>query len=1456
MIGLCGGVKHCYVTETLLDMSNDNKQGACPCSTENLSEKNSVECQNFKPRRKVLFPEDDDDLVTKYFEPANPWKHKTNLTRDMLVSEYIESCKTHQALPIHTIIAQIEELSEHVLSGQNRAPRFCLSECSVYGSRSIDALEALLRRVQYRRFEIHDTVLDDEGAEALFDMIEYYESANIINITGGREFGIRGWQACSRMIKMSAELSELEIRDIQLDIENVPVLARALRPHTCCLRSLCLTRARLAGPALTCLVKVLKINNSVRELKLGDNELNVEDAKQLASLLEINTRIQLLDLSNNYIRDNGVQYLTAAITSQSAPTPPSGTASPLSPVYSPFGETRGLAFLVLWNNQLTWNCAQYISDALKSSSSLCVLNIGRNILGAEAMRCISIGAAQGSLQSLGLQAARLGAEAAVSIAYLLKHCMHLQRLDLRDNKLGEAGLEIILAALKQNTTLTQIDLDDAAESTTLTVDGNESAERVRLTREIRALCRKNEPTASEHRPHRKISLTCHSVFNMRSPPEDSRRGRLKSPAPSPTPSPAGSPVPSNHSRFSVTRVTPDRESSTDSSSPSTPTRFSPSRFRVVQVADPPQITVQPVKADAPKPSRFSVSRNYDSVYSIKPAIVKNDSVIVKNTSDKDVISNSAVKTNDKSDVKDASDVTSSVNSDAKDNVVIDARDEEVTNENDEPKYQDKSEEVSFNESLKEDGGNKVHVSETKLLKNSTESNSKEKLDVKVEITVTKETVEDGKRQNKKTSEKGCLDFKNLDDISIRKAVDNTIKKIEAVITTDLDNIIQEMGDLSTKTHMLLSKKTDSIDKLKELTQEAKKPNSVVLKKNKSESSLDSPDLEVSSLMKADKPFCDSNSSFSCSSIESLTHTDAKTETELDRRKVIPISTDDSLELTQVQLNTPLSSAESVSPIFSKHLKVHGSLSSLEASVSSLDSVKDKIMFTSADSGIEYSLQHQDFSSNEGTLTHNSLDEKVCESVQETLTNSPKLERKDRVRKVNIVASSSFKEPEIQKESKLPSHLEKLLSLFQHPSALFSRTTLDEEKRSGTPPRKESATVASSFWSWGHANERSDESSPEYGSDSTLSERVQVSFVDDTFSKKLDSKTPSSDADTDTLSEFQPYPTTEVQTVAVSHCDKADLINEHCDNDKEVTRPRSFASVLKTTSNSMEKPPSPINQTTEKLSNKMKQGIKENISPENTLTVNLFEQEMGQRKEKIDNVDLAKDALTLLSEANDYEPKDLLQVDDMERNLAEELRKAELDIDLSPELIVEEHSNTTDIFNDLRTSPLIPERAKIKSNSMEDLSQRLKAIEDVELPRKSKIVFKIPETRTRPREIPESKFRLRTRSGSSPKSLPESLIKSPIAKECCKKKRKVSSLGKMARDSLLALNLSEEELVQFRRSYKLSVESLKSLESVSEDANSQSGTSMCKLCCGTSQESLISLDSINEDCHCEHAGSSR
>ncbi|XP_045525391.1 uncharacterized protein LOC123714842 [Pieris brassicae] len=1817
-------------------------QITCPgvCETTVKNEENPIvvhdevsEKKEEKPKRKVSFPHDE-ELVTQYFEPANPWHDVPTTTRAQLAGEYLEACRSHNTPPIDSVLQQIRELSENTIGGCIRAARLTLAECSLLGPSPVDALESLLSKVQFRRLEIDHVEIDDEGAEAIFDMIEYYESASAVCISGPRQFGIRGWQAASRMIKKSAELTELEISESPLEAAHAPVLARSLKPLACRVRSLCLQQASLAGESLLCLVIALKSNNSVRELRLGDNGLTQYDAVQLGSLLRYNTRLQLLDLSNNQIQDAGVCDIANALVEQSAHTPPSAPTSPLSPHHCPLSgyEYRGLAFLVLWNNQLTRNCAQHLARVLNTSKSLCVLNVGRNALGSEGVKTLTMSGG-GALVSLGLQAARLSLDAAKCIAELIQSNSKLQRLDLRDNRLGVAGLQAICNAVKDNQTLTQIDLDDPPETPNPAVNVQtctEAATMMRLTKEIRAICQRNEPSG---KPVRKISLTCHTAHAhttaLLAKPStvEERRVRLRSPAPSPapspspSPSPAGSPIPPGHanSRFYVTRVTPERDSSTDSSSPSTPTKPSycptPSRFKVVQVAEPPQIQIHPAQPRRPS-SRFSVTRNYDAMYNPSPApspspppatesvpakseikAINPDTALTfdklatvkketKNKSDQDSVKTdiaaeklSETRHIEWKTVKDAKgDETDgicdkrgksgkenkmcSVSSDKqcvkskehgaesdfvidrvkapismqliaepsykKDNIsseiVIQTEDIEKEKcqcdtkrllqdkfariENIEPKIEGgdkKSKEIIKKDSEKEvkadnkndkriesvvteivseieplkftikqdsvihgpqmaketqsrcllssgdkteteaqtpeivkvaftniidnvawpplrtksDKGNqdstdlkvttqsdsvknvkisdtvklgdiltdsckdkveelsqetvsvdKTIKTETKLVKNSVEVTESEKVDVDVTVVVKKES----------NTEKTKVHSDQIVNIDNKVKGDIAIKQIEA-ITADLGSLIQEMHDLTTKT-----KKNDLV-----IDNVVPVRDNVVLKKNKSESSLDSPDLEVSRLMRKQvSAFCDSSSSLeiSGSSVESLN---------IDRMKPVIIETieakreqfsnessmESTSEVTPVNLNVSISSNESVSPIiFGTSKKIHDSLSSLEASVSSIESAKEKMMVTSADSGIEHSLNpsdvREDNSSNEGTLTNSSSLKDTDKSSQETLTSPkrtsslldvPALKSKglERMRKISWVAPSpSFHipRPEPEKvENKFPSNLEKLLSLFQHPSSLFSRATTEDDKKStsSTPPRKDSS-LTSSFWSWASSSDKSDKDDKDADSlseatDSTLSERVQVSFVDESFSKKFD-KTPSTDTE-NTLSEFQSFQagdtvtdiTTDEKLVQILDVSKdaasidmpackTDLIvpndyeiDEKCEKTEKLVkleekidvRPRTFASVLKSTGseNSLDKQSPEAGQPVDKFPTKVIRGIKENVSPENTITsmsTKALVYELSERPIKnspivstiweiqtpvseksevkfedhkaqsdlapianidetcdvaadesiqfayiddvkvdednkfikeLGSVDVAKDALSYL------ESKDTIRKP--ESSLAQELKDAERKelVDLSPELVLDEALDKPDYAIDVKgrkSSPVIPERAKLKkSNSLEDLTKR----PEKESPKLKSIAFKVPESTT-PRDIPQRRTKLRNRSGSSPKSLPESLNKPcPLAKMdsiLSKKKKKVSSLGKMARDSLLALNMSEEEIAEFRRSYKLtSVESLRSLESVSEDANSQSGTSIdsrCRACLRTSQESLMSLDSITEDCRCQ------
>lgn len=66
---------------------------------------------------------------------------------------------------------------------------------------TLEALEIVLKRVRFSTLRILSRELNDDAAVALFDMLEFYESATTLSLTCESGLGQRSWQACSRMIK-------------------------------------------------------------------------------------------------------------------------------------------------------------------------------------------------------------------------------------------------------------------------------------------------------------------------------------------------------------------------------------------------------------------------------------------------------------------------------------------------------------------------------------------------------------------------------------------------------------------------------------------------------------------------------------------------------------------------------------------------------------------------------------------------------------------------------------------------------------------------------------------------------------------------------------------------------------------------------------------------------------------------------------------------------------------------------------------------------------------------------------------------------------------------------------------------------------------------------------------------------------------------------------------------------
>lgn len=212
-----------------------------------------------------------------------------------LTELYRESCAKHSTEPLPIITEHLDKLD---LAVNQRVPLLSLKDQNLSHG-SCEALEEIFKRVQYRSINLSNAGLDDTSASVLFELIEYYEAANELDISDNLAMTNKSWLACINMIKKSQTLNVLISRGPAISDHNVMNLAKAL--NSSALHTLKLEHCELSQRPLATLCNLLKRNTVLRELSLAHNQLNCDDAKNIANLLRANYHIQLLDISNNSI---------------------------------------------------------------------------------------------------------------------------------------------------------------------------------------------------------------------------------------------------------------------------------------------------------------------------------------------------------------------------------------------------------------------------------------------------------------------------------------------------------------------------------------------------------------------------------------------------------------------------------------------------------------------------------------------------------------------------------------------------------------------------------------------------------------------------------------------------------------------------------------------------------------------------------------------------------------------------------------------------------------------------------------------------------------------------------------------------------------------------------------------------------------------------------------------------
>ncbi|XP_067894243.1 protein phosphatase 1 regulatory subunit 37 [Heterodontus francisci] len=311
---------------------------------------------------------------------------------------------------------------------------------------SCEALEEIFKWIQFKLINLEWAKLDEDGASALFDIMEYYDSAVHLSISFTKHIGSRGWVAAAQLIRKSSNLQEFEACGIPLMEHTACFVAQGLKFNSH-LRVLRLDNASLSGRPLMLLVSALTFNKILRELYLADNNLNsVQDSMYLRELLQSNCTIRLLDLKNNCIFNTGLEDICEGLRRQK----------------------EGLKTLILWNNKLTHKGMSHLAAILPHLTCLETLNLGHNPLSNEGIHRLKEALiANRSVIRLGLASTAITCEGAIATAEFIVESAGMLRLDLRRNRIRTGGLMALSLALRLNHSLVRLDLDKEPMGETL-----------------------------------------------------------------------------------------------------------------------------------------------------------------------------------------------------------------------------------------------------------------------------------------------------------------------------------------------------------------------------------------------------------------------------------------------------------------------------------------------------------------------------------------------------------------------------------------------------------------------------------------------------------------------------------------------------------------------------------------------------------------------------------------------------------------------------------------------------------------------------------------------------------------------------------------------------------------------------------------------------------------------------
>ncbi|XP_072891976.1 uncharacterized protein [Hemitrygon akajei] len=264
---------------------------------------------------------------------------------------------------------------------------------------------------------------------ALCELQVHHSNGRDCSSLGGNDLGDSGVKPVSAALRNpTCKIQKLGLFNVGLTDSGAEDLASALSSKPS-VTELDLSYNKLGDSGVKQLSAALTISGcKIRKLKLIEVGLTASGAEDLATALITNPLLTELSLSDNKLEDSGVKLVSAALS------------------------ISGCKIQKLWlhNVELTDSGAEDLVSILSTNPSLTKLDLSINKLGDSGVKLVSdaLRKTECKIQKLELAMVDLTDSGAEDLVSALSTNPSLMELDLSRNKLGDSGVKVLSAALR------------------------------------------------------------------------------------------------------------------------------------------------------------------------------------------------------------------------------------------------------------------------------------------------------------------------------------------------------------------------------------------------------------------------------------------------------------------------------------------------------------------------------------------------------------------------------------------------------------------------------------------------------------------------------------------------------------------------------------------------------------------------------------------------------------------------------------------------------------------------------------------------------------------------------------------------------------------------------------------------------------------------------------------------